>query len=128
MMSATEIVSNKLLVKRFGISAVLFLVSSCSSAPTTLVASTSPLPPGVRGTIKAYGSDCQYYFLGVLPVSGSPNTQAALDDAKEDADADVLTDVTIDHGGGYYILLSTNCVRVRGKGVEKEITDKLKYN
>lgn len=120
--------SARLIARVFKITAPLVLLAGCSSAPTTLVASTSPLPPGVRGTIKAYGSDCQYYFLGFLPISGSPNTQAALDDAKEDADSDVLTDVTIDHGGGYYILLSTNCVRVRGKGVEKAVTDKLRSN
>lgn len=127
-MHSVNKVSKRSAVKILGFVAGLFLLSGCSGAPTTLVASTSPLPPGVRGTIKAYGSDCQYYFLGFIPVSGSPNTQAALDDAKEDADADVLTDVTIDHGGGYYILLSTNCVRVRGKGVKKEITDKLRQN
>jgi len=98
---------------------------SCSSAPTTLVASTSPLPPGIRGTLPAYGSDCQYHFLGFIPISSSANTQAALDDAKDDVDVDVLTDVTVDHGGGYYILLSTHCVRVRGKGVPKAITDRL---
>ena len=100
----------------------------CSSTPTTMVPSTSPLPPGVRGTIPAYGSDCQYYFLGIIPVTGSPNSQSALEDAKSDADADVLTDVTIDNGGGYYILLSTHCVRVRGKGVPKYITNKLGLN
>jgi len=121
-------VLEKFFFKVLLISFVLAFVSGCSSSPTTMVASTSPLPPGVRGVRPAYGSDCQYSFLGFIPVSGSPNTQAALDDAKDDADADVLTDVTIDHGGGYYILLSTDCVRVRGKGVPKEITDKLKFN
>jgi hypothetical protein len=118
----------KISFRKFGLGLGLLSTIGCSSAPTTLVPSTSPLPPGVRGTIKAYGSDCQYYFLGIIPISGSANTQAALEDAKSDADADVLTDVTIDHGGGYYILLSTHCVRVRGKGVPKEITDRLRVN
>ena len=97
------------------------LISACSSMPTTIIPSTSPVPPGVRGTIEAYGSDCEYYFLGLLPVSGSPNTQVALDRAKESADVDVLTDVTIDHGGGYFILFSNDCVRVRGKGVPRDV-------
>lgn len=105
---------------------VTFLMScavGCSSIPTTMLASTSPIPAGVRGTVPAFGSDCQYYFLGIIPVSPSPNSQAALDDAKEDADVDVLTDVTVDHGGGYYILFSNLCVRVRGKGVERSVLE-----
>ena len=104
---------------------LLLVFASCSGSPTTMVPSTSPLPPGVRGKTPAYGSDCQYFFLGLIPVSGSPNTQAALEDAKDNVDADVLTDVTIDHSGGYFILFSTHCVRVRGKGVPKYITDRL---
>jgi hypothetical protein len=35
------------------------------------------------------------------------------------ANADVLTDVTVDFVGGYYILFSNNCVRVHGKGVAR---------
>lgn len=99
----------------------------CSSIPTTMLTSTSPIPAGVRGTIPAFGSDCQYYFLGIVPVSPSPNSQAALDDAKEDADVDVLTDVTVDHGGGYYILFSNLCVRVRGKGVERRLLENYSF-
>ena len=103
--------------------ALIFLscFSSCSSIPTTLVSSTSPIPAGVRGTIEAYGSDCQFYFLGLIPVTSGPNSQNALDRAKRDADVDVLTDVTVDHGGAYYILFSNTCVRVRGKGVPRHI-------
>ena len=103
---------------------VLFLITACSSSmPTTIIPSTSPLAAGTRGTIEAYGSDCQYYFLGLIPITTTANSQAALDEAKESANADVLTDVTIDHGGAYYILFSNNCIRVRGKGVPREITN-----
>jgi hypothetical protein len=107
---------------RFAFAIILFSsFSSCSSIPTTLVSSTSPIPAGVRGTIEAYGSDCQFYFLGLIPVTSGPNSQNALDRAKRDADVDVLTDVTVDHGGAYYILFSNTCVRVRGKGVPRHI-------
>jgi hypothetical protein len=50
------------------------------------------------------------------------NTQTALDKAKQMANADVLTDVTVDFVGGYYILFSNNCVRVQGKGVPRANT------
>lgn len=98
-------------------------VSACASRPSSIVASTSPVPAGTRGSIPAYGSDCEYHLLGMIPLTGSPDSQAALDRAKRSANADVLTDVTTDFGGGYYILFSNNCIRVQGKGVPKEISD-----
>ena len=57
--------------------------------------------------------------LGLSRLPTPSNTQAALDRAKESADADVLTDITVDFGASYYVLFSNNCVRVRGKGVPR---------
>jgi len=87
--------------------------------PVALAPSTSPLAPGVRGTVPAYGSDCQFYLFGVIPITHSLNSQAALARAKTMANADVLTDVTVDFVGGYYVLFSNNCVRIQGLGVPK---------
>lgn len=103
------------------LTAALFLGGCANSLPSSMVPSTSPLPPGVRGTIPAYGSDCQYFLLGLLPVTGSPSSQSALSKAKLNAHTDVLTDVTIDHSGGYYLLFSNECTRVEGKGVPREV-------
>jgi len=100
----------------------LVLLSACSSKPSSIITSTSPLPPGVRGTVPARGSDCQFHLLGLIPVTSSPDTQNALTKAKRSADVDVLTDVTVDHNSGYYILFSNNCVRVSGKGVPRHLT------
>ncbi len=96
-----------------------FLFSACSSQPSSIIPSTSPLPPGVRGTIPAKGSDCQFRLLGIIPLSGSPDTSEALQEAKDSADVDVLTDVTVDYGGTYLILFSNRCVRVTGLGVPR---------
>jgi len=104
------------------------LISGCSARPTTMVASTSPIPEGIRGSIPAKGSNCQVYLFGIIPVTGSPDSQDALDEAKESADVDVLTDVTIDHGGVYLILFSTSCVRVQGKGVPRELLQRVDYD
>lgn len=106
-------------------SAALVLLSSltvgCSgSQGPGLISSTSPLAPGVRGTIPASGSDCQTFFLGLIPITTSPNTQEALNDAKKSAHASVLTDVTVDENSFYWILFSHRCVRVRGLGVVEE--------
>jgi hypothetical protein len=94
-------------------------ITGCAGMPVALAPSTSPVAPGTRGTVPAYGSDCQFYLLGVIPVTHSMNTQAALDRAKQMSNSDVLTDVTVDFVGGYYILFSNNCVRVQGKGVPR---------
>ena len=99
--------------------AMLGTIAGCASTPTSIIPSTSPLPPGVRGTIPASGSDCQYYLLGFLPITRSPDSQRALTSAKESADVDVLTDVTVDHGSGYYLLFSNQCVKVQGLGVNR---------
>jgi len=91
----------------------------CAGMPVALSPSSSPVAPGTRGTIPAYGSDCQFYLLGLIPITHSLDSQAALDRAKKMANVDVLTDVTVDFVGGYYILFSNNCVRVQGKGVAR---------
>ena len=93
--------------------------AGCAGMPVALAPSTSPVAPGTRGTVPAYGSDCQFYLFGVIPVTHSMNTQSALDRAKQMSNSDVLTDVTVDFVGGYYILVSNNCVRVQGKGVPR---------
>lgn len=97
----------------------LAILSGCAARPTTMITSTSPLPPGVRGTIETSASDCQYRLLGLIPVTGSASTADALKEAKENIRVDVLTDVTVDNSGGYYLLFSNNCVRVSGLGVPR---------
>ncbi len=101
--------------------AALLLVATsaagCGTIPVAIAPSTSPLGSGERGTVPAYGDDCQFFLLGIIPISPSFSTQHALDEAKESADAEVLTDVTVDFAGAYYLLFSNNCVRVEGKGV-----------
>jgi hypothetical protein len=98
-------------------------MSGCAGMPVALAPSTSPLAAGTRGTIPAYGSDCQFYLLGLIPITHSLNSQAALERAKQMANVDVLTDVTVDFVGGYYILFSNNCVRVQGKGVARTVME-----
>ena len=119
-----ELLVNKIFSKMTTMKQILalflaFFFTACSSQPSSIIPSTSPLPPGVRGTIPARGSDCQLHFLGIIPLSSSPDTSVALQEAKESADVDVLTDVTVDYGGTYLILFSSRCVRVTGLGVPR---------
>lgn len=93
--------------------------AGCASMPVALAPSSSPAAPGVLGTIPTRGVNCQFFFLGLIPMTHSIDTQAALDEAKKRADVDVLTDVTVDFIASYYIIVSDNCVRVQGKGVPR---------
>jgi len=106
-------------MRRVLVVALMAGLVGCAGMPVALAPSTSPVAAGTRGTIPAYGSDCQFYLFGIIPVTHSLNSQAALDRAKAMANVDVLTDVTVDFVGGYYILFSNNCVRVQGKGVAR---------
>jgi hypothetical protein len=110
-------------MKRVILCALLILVcAGCASYPASVISATSPLPPGIRGTIPTHGSNCQYSILfGIIPVTSSPNTQEALNEAKLRAGCDVLTDVTVDRNSGWYVLFANSCVRVRGMGVPRDI-------
>ena len=109
-------------LRSLSLTVLTLAASGCASMPIAIAPSSSPLAPGIRGTIPTYGSNCQFYFLGVIPLTQSIDTQAALRQAKERAKVDVLTDVTVDFGGGYFILFSNNCVRVQGLGVPRAST------
>lgn len=111
-------------MKRLILVGVFFSLIGCSSLSPSIVASTSPIQPGVRGSIEASGSNCQYNLLGLLPLTGALNTQDALNAAKNSANSKVLTDVTIDVTNSYYVLFSNNCVHVRGLGVPKQELDR----
>jgi hypothetical protein len=100
---------------------IALLVMGCASRPATMLSSTSPLPPGVRGTLKTSASDCQYFLLGFIPLTGSASAADALEEAKSNVNVDVLTDVTEDSSGGYYILWANSCIRVSGMGVPREL-------
>jgi hypothetical protein len=115
----TKVLAGGKVVSRTTLIVVLMITASgCShQMPTSITTATSPTAPGIRGTVPAYGSDCQYHLFGMVPLNGPSDTQAALTEAKASANADVLTDVTVDHGGGFYGLFSNRCVRVAGLGV-----------
>ncbi len=98
---------------------VVVLFTGCGGITGGLTTSTSPLPPGVRGSIEASGVSCQYSLLGFIPITTPNSTQKALVDAKEDCDCEVLTDVTVDQMFYYWLLWSNRCIYVEGLGVPR---------
>lgn len=98
----------------------VLLLTACASMPSTLATSSSPLPPCVRGSIPAHGSDCQVLLLGLIPLNPSPSSAQALEKAKRAGRVDVLTDVTVDHHYRWFVLFSSYCTRVDGLGVPNQ--------
>lgn len=99
---------------------IVVFCSACTIArPVGIVASSSPLSPDTKGTIKTSASNCQYNLFGFIPITSSLNTASALEEAKSDIDVDSLTDIGIDHSHSFYFLFTKNCVRVSGLGVRK---------
>lgn len=107
----------------FSLSLFVVVLIGCASQPVSISPSSSPLAVDVRGSIPTHGVDCQYKFLGIISVSPPVNTQNALQEAKDNANVDVLTDVTVDQSFWYFIIFSNNCVHVRGLGVPRELTN-----
>ena len=107
--------------KLFLLTLVAASLTACAGMPVAISPSSSPLPPFVRGSIPAWGDDCTYALLGLFPITPPMNTQKALSEAKEDAEVDVITDVTVDFTGRYWILFSNQCVHVRGLGVPRSV-------
>ncbi len=110
----------KLVVKCLWALVVVTTLSACLARSIGVVPSSRPLPSGAIGTRPVHGSSCQYYLLGVLPVSSPFSTQDALKAAKRMGGVDALTDITIDEIASYYILFSSHCVYVEGLGVVPE--------
>lgn len=98
-------------------SLVIVLLSACAARPVAMMTSSSPLSPGVRGTLKTQATSCQYHLFGLIPISSSLNSGKALESAKKQVNSKVLTDVTSDFTFGHYILFSNSCVRISGLGV-----------
>ncbi len=93
------------------------LLFACGTIPVGITTSTSPLAPGIRGTVPTSASDCQYNLFGLIPITTSLSTQYALDVAKSNIGVNVLTDVVVDYKFAHYLLFSNSCVRVSGLGV-----------
>ncbi len=94
-------------------------LAGCAHMPGGITDSTTPLngrPYVELG--KVVGEDSKILLLGLIPISGSNNTQDAIDDAKQKTNADALIDVTVEAYGRYWILWSSLTTKVSGKGIK----------
>jgi hypothetical protein len=78
---------------------------------------SSPRTKGVEG------QSTQIKLLGLIPLSGPPNIQDALDDAFAKGDGDLMIDAVFYEGGWTAILVSENIISVKGEVVKTRNTN-----
>lgn len=102
------------------LTALTFLIAGCAAHPGGISASTKPLAPGGYTEIKEVtGNDCQYYLLGLVPISRTNKLKHAVADALNNAKgADALIKVTVDTSYQWWVLWTTACTQVNGTAVQ----------
>jgi hypothetical protein len=97
----------------------VLLGTACAHYSGGIAASNVPLEPGsytVLGETK--GQDCVYYLLGLIPLSGSNHTKAAVDAAiRSQPGATALVDVTSDTYSQTFIVVTRSCIVVEAMAV-----------
>ncbi|MGE3977900.1 MAG: hypothetical protein AB7F94_09975 [Nitrospira sp.] len=100
--------------------ALMFLIAGCASNAGGISASTKPLAPGGYTELKEVsGDNCQYYILGLMPITRTNKLRLAMADALSEAKgADALIKVTVDNSYQWWILWVTACTQVHGTAVQ----------
>lgn len=98
---------------------VLLLAGACAHQSGGIAASNVPLDPDgyeVLGDVK--GQDCVYYLLGILPLSGSNHTKAAVDAAlRRRPGATALVGITSDTYAQTFLVVTRSCILVEATAV-----------
>lgn len=112
--------SRKWISPILSLTALTVLMAGCAAHSGGISASTKPLTPGGYTELKEVsGEDCQYYLLGLVPLSRTNKLRNAVADAMNDAKgADALVKVTADTTWQWWILWVTACTQVHGTAVQ----------
>jgi len=99
---------------------LMFLLAGCAAHSGGVSASTKPLAPGGYTELKEVsGDDCQYYILGLVPLSTTNKLKNAVADALGQAKgADALIKVTVDNSYQWWVLWTTACTKVHATAVQ----------
>ena len=102
------------------VTALAFLMAGCAAHSGGVSASTKPLAPGGYTELKEVsGDDCQYYILGLVPLSTTNKLKNAIADALGQANgADALIKVTVDNHYQWWVLWTTACTKVHATAVK----------
>ena len=93
--------------------AAAIAVSACHS-PLQIAAANRPIREAKSLGTRVEGESCQWFLLGVLPVSGGNTVRAAVDAAKRKAGAETLVELTVDERSLWLALIGNHCTLVSG--------------
>ena len=92
--------------------------AGCAHVPGGIAPSTTPIEGrayDVLGDVK--GTSSRVLLLGLLPISGPNTIQGAVNDAKNQMNADALIEVTAEAYNSFWIFWANNTTVVRGKAI-----------
>ncbi len=98
-------------------------LSDCTVASTKNVKLSKLDLDAIPRTKGVEGQSTQIKLLGLIPLSGPPNIQDALDDAFAKGDGDLMIDAVFYEGGWTAILVSENIISVKGEVVKTRNTN-----
>ncbi len=100
------------------LTAFAMLMSGCAHFPGAVAASNTPLE-GRKYTIlgNAEATDKRICFLGIIPITSANSVRAALNKAAVKAGGDALIDITVESYFHYWILFSSDIVKVEGVAI-----------
>jgi hypothetical protein len=96
-------------------------VAGCIHQAGGVAASNVPLDPDGYTVIgPAYGNDCRWALLGLVPLSGGNETRRALEEAlRETPGADALVHITADTFTQFWLILTRTCTEVHATAVQR---------
>lgn len=97
----------------------LVALAGCSHMAGGVAPSNVPIDDAYSVLGPAKGTDCQVRLLGILPVSGSNNTSAAVQKAQASVSgANALVNLGVDSWTHNWILWTSHCTEVRATAVK----------
>ena len=101
--------------------AASLLVSACMHTPGGVAPSNVPIDGRAYRVVgDTAATDSSIWILGILPVTGSNTTEAALREAINKRNADALIDITIEAYTQWWILWVRHVTEVRGRAIKFE--------
>ena len=106
--------------RTFAVLSATVLLAGCARHSGGIASSNIPLAPGTYTPIGATkGQDCVYHLFGLIPISGSNHTRAALDVAlRRYPSTDALIDITSDTYSQHFVVYGRSCISVEATAVE----------
>jgi len=99
--------------------AAVLIFNSCSTSPICATSSVTPMQGKVisENLGKAEGRDTAFSILGLYMI-GRPDLGIAIDEALKKKGGDTLINVSCYETFGWFLLFSTNTVKVEGEAVK----------